>query len=83
MSPALRELETVLLNTQVAHGNHPVLTMCADNAVVQTDPAGNRKLNKAKSVRRIDGLVALAMAFGVVAHLEVEEAADYELFVIG
>ena len=43
-------------------GNHPVLTMCALNAVVDQDPAGNRKMAKDKSSGRIDGAVALAMA---------------------
>lgn len=70
MSPALRDLEGELLNQRLAHGNHPVLTMCAANAVVQTDPAGNRKLAKNKSTGRIDGLVALAMAFGVAPDTE-------------
>ena len=65
MSPALRTLEGEILNTRIAHGGHPVLRMCAGNAVVQSDPAGNRKLAKHKSAGRIDGLVALAMAFGV------------------
>src|SRR5690606_2544741 len=65
MSPALRELEGDLLNGRVAHGNHPVLTMCAANAVVVTDPSGNRKLAKDRSSGRIDGMVALAMARGV------------------
>lgn len=62
MSPALRSLETLLLNGKLAHGMHPVLTMCAANAVTQIDPAGNKKLSKSKSRGRIDGLVALAMA---------------------
>ena len=65
MSPALRELEGEILNARLAHGNHPVLNMCMANAVVQSDPAGNRKLSKAKSSGRIDGAVALAMAVGV------------------
>jgi len=65
MSPALRELEGEILNGRLAHGGHPVLTMCAANAVVQTDPAGNRKLAKHKSSGRIDGMVALTMAMGV------------------
>ena len=65
MSPALRDLEGELLNARIAHGNHPVLTMNAANAVVVSDPAGNRKLAKNKSSGRIDGMVALAMAFGV------------------
>jgi phage terminase large subunit-like protein len=65
MSPALRDLEGEILNKRIAHGNHPVLTMCAGNAVVQSDPAGNRKLAKHKSAGRIDGMVALTMAMGV------------------
>jgi phage terminase large subunit-like protein len=65
MSPALRDLEGEILNGNLAHGDHPVLKMCASNAVVQADPAGNRKLSKAKSTGRIDGMVALAMAMGV------------------
>lgn len=65
MSPALRSLEGEILNGRVAHGKHPVLAMCAANAVVVSDPSGNRKLAKDKSSGRIDGMVALAMAMGV------------------
>jgi phage terminase large subunit-like protein len=64
MSPALRDFEGEILNGRISHGNHPVLKMCAANAVVQTDPAGNRKLTKVRSTGRIDGMVALVMAFG-------------------
>ena len=73
MSPALRELEGILLNGRLAHGGHPVLNMCAQVAVVQTDSAGNRKLNKARSTGRIDGMVALAMAIGTASGLMAEE----------
>jgi len=66
MSPALRDFESLLLTGKLRHGNHPVLTMCAANARVQTDPAGNRKFTKAKSSGRIDGMVAEAMAIGVM-----------------
>ncbi len=65
MSPALRELETVLLNGKIRHGNHPVLAMCAANSVVRSDEAGSRKLDKKRSRGRIDGMVALAMATSV------------------
>lgn len=65
MAPALRETETVLLNEKIAHGNHPILTFNAANAVVETDPAGNRKLSKARSRGKIDGMVCLAMALSV------------------
>ncbi len=64
----LRVLESDILNRKIAHGNHPVLEMCAANAVVQTDPAGNRKLAKDKSYGRIDGMVALAMARSVAEY---------------
>jgi phage terminase large subunit-like protein len=65
MSPALRDLEQVLLEGELAHGNHPVLTMCVTNTVVAIDDAGNRKPSKRKSTGRIDGMIALAMAVGV------------------
>ena len=62
MAPALDTLETVALQERLRHGMHPVMTMCAANATVVTDPAGNRKFEKAKSTGRIDGMQALAMA---------------------
>lgn len=67
MSPALRNLESLLLNAKLRHGNHPLLNMCAANSVVKRDEAGNRKLDKAKSRGRIDGMVALTMACSVAS----------------
>lgn len=64
MSPAIRSLESLLLARKLRHGAHPVLTMCAANATVATDPAENRKFIKGKATGRIDGMVALAMAVG-------------------
>lgn len=72
MGPAIDKLEGVLLNSELAHGAHPVLTMCAANSVIDKDPAGNRKLNKHRSTGRIDGMVALAMAAGA-ADMETED----------
>ena len=76
MSPAMRDLESALLNKKVRHGGHPVLTMCAANAVVTPDPAGNRKLDKARAAGRIDGMVALTMAVGVAPLDAVEDGID-------
>lgn len=67
MSPALRVLESLLLNAKLAHGNHPILKMCAANSVVKTNEAGDRKLDKAKSRGRIDGMVSLAMACAIAS----------------
>jgi phage terminase large subunit-like protein len=65
MSPALDVLEKDLVNARLRHGMHPVLTMCAANAVVTRSPAGDRKLDKSKANGRIDGMQALAMSCGV------------------
>jgi phage terminase large subunit-like protein len=65
MSPALRDLEQVVKEKLLRHGDHPVLAMCANCAVVEGKDDANRKLSKNHSRGRIDGMVALAMAFGV------------------
>lgn len=79
MTPALRELEVRLLNKQLKHGNHPVLNMCSRNAVVVGD-SGARKFDKDRARGRIDGMVALAMAVGVMP--TVEQPKDYQMFVV-
>lgn len=78
MSPALRETEALLLSNKLRHGNHPVLTMCAANATVVTDSTGNRKFAKQKSSGRIDGMVALAMAVGVMPSAATVEKSFWE-----
>ncbi|WP_038207896.1 terminase large subunit [Xenophilus azovorans] len=83
MAPALDALEAELLNGRIAHGMHPVLSMCAANAVVTKDPTGARKLDKSRATGRIDGMQALAMAMGVAARAEEgqEHSADAFTFV--
>jgi phage terminase large subunit-like protein len=82
MSPAVEALETALLNKEVRHGNNAPLTMCIANTRIEQDPSGNRKLNKAKSTGRIDGAVAMAMAFGVAAKEQQEETPEFQMFVM-
>jgi phage terminase large subunit-like protein len=65
MTPAVDILERLIIQRRIPHGNHPVLAMNAASAVVTRDAAGGRKLDKAKSRGRIDGLVGLAMAFNI------------------
>ena len=67
MSPAIDAFETAILNQTVMHNGHPVLTWCAANAVTNSDPAGNRKLDKFKATGRIDLVVATVMAYGSAA----------------
>jgi len=78
MSPAIRELEAKLLAKKLRHGNHKVLEMCAANAQTVSDPAGNRKFTKQKTTGRIDGMVALAMAVGVMPMEAVEETSFWD-----
>jgi phage terminase large subunit-like protein len=67
MAGAVDALETAVLDRRILHGGHPVLAWNISNAIVATDPAGNRKLDKARSRERIDGAVALVMAIGLHA----------------
>jgi phage terminase large subunit-like protein len=78
MTPALDAVESALLNGKVRHGMHPVLTMCAANAVATMDAAGGRKLDKAKATGRIDGMVALAMAMAGGASYASDQVSVYE-----
>lgn len=82
MSPAIDTLESELLNGRIAHGNHPVLTMCAANAMITKDQAGNRKLDKHKATGRIDGIVAMAMALGLAnSDMDFDDDGDFSSFI--
>ena len=76
MSPALEMFETALLNNEVVHDGHPIMTMCAANAVTTQDPAGNRKMDKIKATGRIDLMVAAVMGAGVALANTKEENID-------
>jgi len=72
MSPSLRDMDEILYNHKMRHGNHPVLGMCAMNSVIQEDPQGNRKLTKMSQTARIDGMVALVMATAMAGTYKAE-----------
>ena len=80
ISPALRQLEVEFLEGRIAHGNHPVLEWNARSSVVVSDAADNRKLVKANATSRIDGMIALTMAVGVVP-LQVREPEYTMIFI--
>jgi phage terminase large subunit-like protein len=64
MAAPTRELETLIIGRQLAHGGNPVLRWMVSNVAIKQDPAGNLKPDKSKSADRIDGVVALIMALG-------------------
>jgi phage terminase large subunit-like protein len=64
-------LETILLQGKLRAGNQPTLNLAMASAVVETDPAMNRKLTKAKSQNKIDAAVATLMAtYPLIAQLD-------------
>lgn len=86
MAGAVNDFEALLLNRELAHDGNPVLTWCAANAVVVSDPAGARKVAKDKATGRVDGIVASVMAVGASKAAAGDEMAvigsDYELMVV-
>jgi len=70
MSPAVDLLERHVADRLLRHRGNPVLQMCSVNAVITRDAAGNRKLDKAKALGRIDGLVSLCMALSLYTRFE-------------
>ena len=67
MSAPTKELERLVLGGQLQHDGNPVMRWMVSNAAIEQDPAGNIKPSKKKSVERIDGVVATAMALGIAA----------------
>lgn len=62
-----KELERIVLSSELDHGGHPVARWCASNAAVETDAAGNIKPTKdpRKSTGRIDTIAADVDALAV------------------
>lgn len=69
MGPSVGEFERLVLEGRLGHGGNPLLRWCLSNAAVETDPAGARKVTKARSRGRVDPLIAAIMAVGQAARL--------------
>jgi phage terminase large subunit-like protein len=77
-TPAVENLEDMLMDKKLRHGMNPPLTWCASNVRIQADPAGGRKFDKLRSTGRIDGIVALAMALNGATSRAEEGESVYE-----
>ena len=78
MSAPTKEFYRLLMEGKIIHGGHPVMRWMAGNVVVDTDPAGNIKVTKAKSKEKIDGIVAAIMALDRAVRHEVESGSVYD-----
>ena len=64
MNEPTKKLERLYLGERCLTNGNPILRWNVLNAVSREDPAGNVKLDKGKSVEKIDGLIATIMALG-------------------
>jgi phage terminase large subunit-like protein len=64
MSPPIRKMEELILSGRLNHEGNSVLRWMASNVVEIVDAGGSIRFSKEKSIERIDGMVALAMALG-------------------
>ena len=67
MSPAMKELERLLLGKYLLHNDNPAMRWMFSNIAVEMDTTGNVKPSKKKSKGRIDAMVSLIMAVGMLA----------------
>jgi phage terminase large subunit-like protein len=63
MQGPIRRIEEEVSLKKINHEGHPVLRWNVQNAVLFMDSYGGVKFNKSKAIDKIDGVVALAMAF--------------------
>lgn len=62
LSEPMKELEALVLQRKLAHGDCPVLSWMASNVVAKLDAKDNIYPNKERPENKIDGIVALIMA---------------------
>jgi phage terminase large subunit-like protein len=73
MSTPTKELERMVKNKQLRHANNPVTRWMMSNVLLRTDPAGNVKIDKAKSGDKVDGPVSIVMALGTAMQSAAKE----------
>ena len=78
MSASTKEFYRLLMEGRIIHGGNPVLRWMAGNVVIDTDPAGNIKVTKAKSKEKIDGIVAAIMALDRCIRQEGQSGSVYD-----
>ncbi len=63
MNEPAKDLLVHVMTEKIRHGAHPVLRWNADNLVMRSDPNGNVAPDKERATEKIDGMVALIMAW--------------------
>ena len=73
LSPACRQLETLIDDGKLTHDGNTCMSFCVGNVVLDTDPNGNIKPNKAKSSEKIDGVAALVDALAYLTSTDTKQ----------
>ena len=76
MPHSVELLEKAVNDSRLLVEKNPVLTWNSASAVLEADPKNNRIFTKRKSRGRIDGIVALAMAVGLLLEGPTEETSE-------
>jgi phage terminase large subunit-like protein len=66
MSAPTKEIEKMFLSSEITHDGNPVMEWMMTNVMLRFDPAGNIKIDKAKSTEKVDGPVAMVMAYAQI-----------------
>jgi phage terminase large subunit-like protein len=80
MSPPSKGFERLVMSNAIEHGNNPMATWMARNAVVRTDAQNNIIPDKDRAADKIDGIVAAIIAYAgaTFARVEPPKASKYE-----
>ena len=73
MASPTAEFERLIVGNELNHLDCPILNWNVANTIIATDPAGNIKPDKSKSIDKIDGTVASLIALGMFLNQDVKE----------
>lgn len=74
-----KQIETLSRQGKLNHGDNPILNWMCSNVVINKDSNDNYKIDKDKSIEKVDGMVALSMALSMaIADTKTEESNVYE-----
>jgi phage terminase large subunit-like protein len=77
-------IEALVLSGRLIHDGNPLMRMCAANTVVSRDLKDNIFCKKPSNFKRIDGMIALAMAVArMIAAPPPKREPEYQAFFVG
>jgi len=79
MSAPTKQIEVLALQGKLNHDKNEVLNWMCSNVVLRRDPSDNIKIDKDKSIDKVDGMVAIAMALGI-AIKDIEEKEEESIY---